>query len=178
VRVRETSLVEMALLQQEVDPSAFGGIMSDFPHRDLDVYKLAMHAVTLVVAITNAIPARDSWLAKQLRRGVGSIVLNLGEGCGEHSPLEKARIIRIARRSAYETADGVRLVPQYARANAVAIDEADAVLGRVSAMLTKLALRFEKEGVEKQIERRRISRARARDRARERPLKTSNDDGL
>jgi four helix bundle protein len=159
------------------DPLLFGGIMGDFPHRDLDVYKLAMHAVTLVVRITNAIPPRDSWLAKQLRRGVGSIVLNIGEGCGEHSPLEKARILRIARRSAYETADGVRLVPEYAKADVKFIDETDVVLGRVSAMLTKLALRFEKEGVEKQIEGRR-KRARARDRVRERPLKNGDRDGL
>jgi four helix bundle protein len=151
--------------------------MSDFPHRALDAYKLAMYAVELVVRITNAIPARDSWLAKQLRRGVGSVVLNLGEGCGEHSPFEKARIIRISRRSAYETADGVRLVPQFCKADLKLIDEADAVLGRVSAMLTKLALRFEKEGVEKQIERKTNS-ARARDRARERPLKNSDEDGL
>ena len=140
--------------------------MNDFPHRELDVYKLAMQAVALIVRITNAIPARDSWLAKQLRRAVGSIVLNLGEGCGEHSPLEKARIIRIARRSAYEAADEVRLVSQHAQVDIKLIDEADGVLSRVSAMLTKLALRFENEGIEKQMERK-TTRARAR--ARERP---------
>ena len=151
--------------------------MGDFPHRDLDVYNLAMEAVNLVVRITNGIPPRDSWLAKQLRRGVGSIVLNIGEGCGEHSPLEKARILRIARRSAYETADGVRLVPEYAKADVKLINETDVLLGRVSAMLTKLALRFEKEGIEKQIEGKR-NRARARDRVRERPLKNGDKDGL
>jgi four helix bundle protein len=168
VRVRETAHREIALPHSGVDRSVIGGIMSGFPHRQLDVYKLAMYAVTLVVRITNAIPSRDSWLAKQLRRAVGSMVLNIGEACGEHSPLEKARIIRIARRSAYETADGVRLVLQYAKVDESLIDEADAVLGRVCAMLTKLALRSEKIGIEQQIEGKR-SRARARDRARERP---------
>ena len=136
-----------------------------------------MHAVKLVVRITNAISPRESRLAKQLRRGVGSIVLNIGEGCGEHSRLEKARILHIARRSAYGTADGVRLVPEYAKADVKLIDETDVVLGRVSAMLTKLALRFEKEGVDKQIEVRR-NRARARDRVRERPLRNGDRDGL
>jgi hypothetical protein len=69
----------------------FGGIMGDFPHRELDVYRLAMRAVALVVRITNLIPPRDSWLAKQLRRSVGSMVLNNGEGCGIEAKRNRAR---------------------------------------------------------------------------------------
>jgi four helix bundle protein len=78
------------------------GSMAGFSHRDLDVYKRATHAIALIARITAMMPGRDGWLAKQVRRSGGSILLNLGEGCGEHSSLEKARIFRISRRSAFE----------------------------------------------------------------------------
>lgn len=125
--------------------------MSDFPHRDLDVWQRAMEAVAMIVRITNEIPARDGWLAKQIRRAAGSMVLNLGEACGEHSPLERARFLRISRRSAYETADGLQLVKVYSRPEAKLVEEADSALARVAAMLTKFALRCEADGMKKEI---------------------------
>ena len=127
--------------------------MESFPHRRLDVWQRSIEVVALVVRITNDIPARDSWLAKQIRRACGSIVLNLGEACGEHSPFERARFLRISRRSAYETADGLQLIRIYSRAEEKQIEEAEAALGRVAAMLTKFALRCEDEGMRNEIAR-------------------------
>ncbi len=124
--------------------------MGNFPHRELDVWRRSMEAVALIVTITNAIPPRDGWLAKQIRRACGSIVLNLGEACGEHSPLERARFLRIARRSAYETADGLQLVKVYTRQDVKLIEEADTTLGGVAAMLTKFALRCEEQALKKE----------------------------
>ncbi len=43
-------------------------------------------------------------LADQLRRAAASVTLNIAEGAGELRPCEKARIYRIARRSATECA--------------------------------------------------------------------------
>ncbi len=123
--------------------------MGNFPHRDLDVYKRSMRAISLIAQITSAIPGKDGWLAKQIRRSAGSIVLNLSEACGEHSPLEKARIFRISRRSAFETADGLQLVRVYSRPNENLIAEADTELFRITSMLTRLALKFEEEGIQK-----------------------------
>jgi four helix bundle protein len=127
--------------------------MSNFPHRDLDVWKMAMEAVVMIVKITDAIPAKDSWLAKQIRRAAGSMVLNLGEACGEHSPFEKARFLRISRRSAYETADGLQLVKVFSRPQERLVEEADNTLGRIAAMLTKFALRCEADGIKAEITR-------------------------
>ena len=121
--------------------------MPGFSHRDLDVYKRAAHAITLIARITGAIPGRDGWLAKQVRRSGGSILLNLGEGCGEHASLEKARIFRISRRSAFEAGDGLQLVKIYTRPNIDLIDEADAELVHVTSMLTKLAMHWEEDGI-------------------------------
>ena len=127
--------------------------MNSFPHRNMDVWKMAIEAVVMIVKITDAIPARDSWLAKQIRRAAGSMVLNLGEACGEHSPLEKARFLRISRRSAYETADGLQLVKVFTRPQEKQIDEADTALGRIAAMLTKFALRCEADGLKAEFAR-------------------------
>jgi four helix bundle protein len=127
--------------------------VSNFPHRDMDVWRRAINAVSMIVEITNAIPARDSWLAKQIRRAAGSIVLNLGEACGEHSPFERARFLRMSRRSAYETADGLQLVKIYSRPEEKLIEEADTELGRIAAMLTKFALRCEADGIKAEIAR-------------------------
>jgi four helix bundle protein len=127
--------------------------MSNFPHRDLDVWKHAMEAVVMIVEITDAIPAKDSWLAKQIRRAAGSIVLNLGEACGEHSPFERARFLRMSRRSGYEAADGLQLVKVFSRPQEKLIDEADSLLGRIAAMLTKFALRCEGDGIKAELAR-------------------------
>ncbi len=149
--------------------------MGGFPHRDLDVYKRASHAITLLARITGSIPSRDSWLARQIRRAGGSILLNLGEGCGEHSAFEKARFFRISRRSAFEVGDGLQLVKIYTKPNTHLVDETDAELVHVTAMLTKLAMRWEEEGIRKLAQkRRRKKRVRARARVRKRLLKAVN----
>lgn len=123
--------------------------MEGFPHRELDVYKRTIEAISLIARISGAIPARDGWLAKQIRRSAGSILLNLGEACGEYSPLEKARIFRISRRSAFETGDGLQLVRIYARPDIKLIEAADVELFRIASMLTKMSLRCEEEGIKK-----------------------------
>ena len=128
--------------------------MSGFAHRDLDVYKRASGAIALLARITAAIPSRDAWLAKQIRRAGGSILLNLGEGCGEHSPLEKARIFRISRRSAFEAGDGLQLTKIYTKPDTQLVNDADDELVRVSEMLTKLAKHWEEDGIRKLAQKR------------------------
>ena len=128
--------------------------MSGFSHRNLDVYKRASAAISWLARITAAIPNRDAWLANQIRRAGGSILLNLGEGCGENSSLEKARIFRISRRSAFEAGDGLQLTKIYTRPNIQLVDDADGELVRVSEMLTKLAIRWEEDGIRKLAQKR------------------------
>jgi four helix bundle protein len=128
--------------------------MPTFSHRDLDVYKRTLVAISLIARITSAIPSRDGWLAKQIRRAGGSVLLNLGEACGEHSSLEKARIFRISRRSAFEAGDGLQLVKIYTKPNIGLVEQADAELVHVAAMLTKLAMHWEEDGIRRLSEKR------------------------
>ena len=129
--------------------------MAGFSHRELDVYKRTAHAISLIARITSAIPSRDGWLAKQIRRSGGSILLNLGEACGEHSSLEKARIFRISRRSAFEAGDGLQLLKIYTKPNIDLVAEADIELVHVTSMLTRLAIRWEEDGIQKLSQKRR-----------------------
>ncbi len=49
------------------------------------------------------LPRGRSYVADQLRRAAASIALNVAERAGEFSPTDKARLYRIARRSATES---------------------------------------------------------------------------
>jgi four helix bundle protein len=128
--------------------------MGEFWHRKLDVYQRTIEAIRLVARISDAMPAKDEWLARQLRRSAGSVLLNLGEGCGEHSPLEKARILRISRRSAFESAEALQLTRLYGRPNNELVAEAEAAFLAIAEMLTKLSMRFEEQGIRKSTKRR------------------------
>jgi four helix bundle protein len=101
------------------------------------------------------VPSKDGWLAKQIRRTGGSILLNLGEGCGEHAWLEKARIFRISRPSAFEAGDGLQLLKIYTKPDFTLLDAADTELVHVASMLTKLSLHWEEDGIKKLSEKRR-----------------------
>ena len=72
-----------------------------------------------------------------------SIGLNIAEGAGEFSKLEKARFYRIARRSATEC---VAILNACVRAEFLPIEQAVTgrkLLYRVVAMLTRLILKLE-----------------------------------
>src|SRR5688572_8287241 len=77
--------------------------MERFSFRRLDVYKEAMQMVKEVSVLVRAIPLDHRDLVWQIRRAARSVLLNIAEGAGEYAPREKARIYRIARRSAWET---------------------------------------------------------------------------
>ena len=75
-----------------------------FSHERLEAYQLALDFVRRARAIASDLPRGHASLANQLRRAANSIALNIAEGAGESSAAEKARIYRIARRSALESA--------------------------------------------------------------------------
>ncbi len=77
--------------------------MERFPFRQLRVYQTALRMVKEVNRLARKIPRDHIDLVWQLRRAARSVLLNIAEGAGEFAPLEKARIYRIARRSAWET---------------------------------------------------------------------------
>ena len=78
--------------------------MERFGFRKLRVYQAAKEVVAEVNRLALRIPRDHMDLVWQMRRAARSIALNIAEGAGEFTPMEKARIYRIARRSAWETA--------------------------------------------------------------------------
>jgi four helix bundle protein len=78
--------------------------MATLDHEKLDVYKHALAFVVTADEIAGALPGKRGDLGDQLRRASTSIACNLAEGAGEFAPSEKARLYRIARRSAVECA--------------------------------------------------------------------------
>ena len=117
--------------------------MERFSFRRLDVYKEAMQMVKEVSVLVRAIPLDHRDLVWQIRRGARSVLLNIAEGAGEYAPREKARIYRIARRSALETvaALDIALEERFIDSNVLT-----PILGRLDhivAMLTKMGKKAE-----------------------------------
>src|SRR5688500_9891375 len=82
-------------------------------HERLDVYDLALEFLVLANGIIDGLPRGRSHLADQFTRASLSIVLNLAEGAGKHSKLDKRRYYVTARGSATESA--ALLVPLLAQ---------------------------------------------------------------
>jgi four helix bundle protein len=113
-----------------------------FQHKKLIVYAKAVEAVTLVAILTRLIPAADSWLALQIRRAAGSMLLNIAEGAGEFKKAEKARFYRMARRSALEVSAGLDLMHHLCGVKLSAIEPLNALLNEVAAILTTIVKRL------------------------------------
>jgi four helix bundle protein len=114
-----------------------------FEHEKLKVFWKAKDAVDEVLAISARSFAGMADQRNQAVRSARSILLNIAEAASEYPPKEKARLYRIARRSAGETAAnllGLPLAPrdvEHAR-------RAEALLGEVTAMLTTMIRNFER----------------------------------
>jgi four helix bundle protein len=117
-----------------------------FPHRKLEVYHVACEFYVMSWKLCDErIEYRDSFVRLQLLRAAQSIKLNISEAAIEYKPKEKARMYRLARRSACECAAILDDFPQ-----TIGVSEADLepyykLLTRISNMLTKLCRTMEAE---------------------------------
>src|SRR5687767_5413614 len=76
-----------------------------FPHRRLEVYHVACEFYVMCWRLCEQrVSYRDSFVRLQLLRAAQSIKLNISEAAIEYKPKEKARMYRLARRSACECA--------------------------------------------------------------------------
>ena len=113
--------------------------MGSFDHEKLQVYQLSIDFVVLGDIIVERLPKGRAYLADQLQRASTSVPLNIAEGAGEYSRLEKSRFYRMAKRSATECAaildvcDRLRLIEQSL------YEKGREILVHVVNMLTKLA---------------------------------------
>jgi len=117
--------------------------MGAFHHSRLDVYRLAVQFARGIDPILRRVPRWRAPVRDQLLRATCSILANIAEGAGEHSPRDKARFYRIARRSATECA---ALLDFLHVADVAAAEEAQAhqrLLARIAALLTTMARRLE-----------------------------------
>ena len=71
-------------------------------HEKLDVYQRSIEFLSLSVRVLNTIPRGNAIISEQLKRASLSIPLNIAEGCGKISLVDKRRFYVIARGSAME----------------------------------------------------------------------------
>ena len=81
-----------------------------FDHEPLDVFQVAADFADLADRIVDEYECGRADLLDQLRGASSSTCLNIAEGSGEFRPKEKARLYRIARRSATESAAVIELL--------------------------------------------------------------------
>ncbi|MEX2281478.1 MAG: four helix bundle protein [Gemmatimonadota bacterium] len=119
--------------------------MERFSFRRLNVYREAMLMVKEVGQVVRAIPSDHRDLVWQIRRAARSVLLNIAEGAGEFAPREKARIHRIARRSAWETVAALDLAleERFLRASDLkgVLDRLHAIIGMLTTMGKKAEAR-------------------------------------
>ena len=112
--------------------------MNQFDHEKLDVYQIAIDWVSLAQDIDDGLPRGKGKLADQLQRAASSIVLNIAEGAGEFSGAEKARIYRIAKRSATECAAVLDVAKRRSSITQEHYVQGRSLLFRIVGMLVKL----------------------------------------
>lgn len=79
--------------------------MQDAPrlhHEDLDSYQAAISFLALAAKLLDQFPRGYGSMADQLKRASLSVPLNLAEGYGKRTQVDRARFYDIARGSAHE----------------------------------------------------------------------------
>jgi four helix bundle protein len=112
-------------------------------HQRLDAYRLSLEFLVDARAHTQRLPPGHADLANQLLRAATSIPLNIAEGAGEFSSRDKARFYRMARRSATECAAILDVFVHLSLLPAESVQPAMERLGRIVAMLVRIARHHE-----------------------------------
>jgi four helix bundle protein len=138
-RARRGQLPAQSTVAQATSKSGdrWGGMQLD--HERLDVYDLALEFLVLANGIIEGLPRGRSHLADQFTRASLSIVLNLAEGAGKHSKLDKRRYYVTARGSATESAALVDVCFRLKLLDDIGHKTTKGMLVRIVSMLIKLA---------------------------------------
>jgi len=108
-------------------------------HEKLDVYQLALDFVVQADAVIEALPRGKRHITDQLARASLSIVLNLAEGTGKHTRLDKRRYYLMARGSATESAALLDVCLRLGLLDKVGYEATKSVIVRIVSMLFRLA---------------------------------------
>ncbi len=121
-------------------PPADSAPFTRFPHHSLDAYGIALEALARADALAKRLPRGYGPRCDQLRRSSQSAFLQLAEGVAR-SGADRAQRLRGARAEACEAAACVEAIGRLGLAHASEIEPLLSLLGRLAAMLTKLAAR-------------------------------------
>ena len=109
-----------------------------FAHHKLDAYEVAKQALVAGDALIRQLPRGNAALADQLRRAQLSALLNIAEAASRGGADRLARF-RCARGEASEAAAALDAVLALGLASSAEVARVVALLGRLYAMLTRLA---------------------------------------
>ena len=112
-----------------------------FSHEKLDVYRFSTEWLAFSSKIIKSLPRGNADLANQLRRATLSVPLNIAEGAGKTSLLDKKRFYGIARGSALECAAIMDALDILALVKPEDITKSKEILYRIVAMLSKLSIK-------------------------------------
>ena len=110
-----------------------------FDYERWDVYQVALELIVIVKDVVEKFPRGNASVADQLQRAAISVPLNIAEGAGEHSPDEKARFYRMAKRSATECASIFDVCKRLQLIDEDLRSRGRELLLRLAAMLTKMS---------------------------------------
>ena len=108
-------------------------------HEGLDVYQLALDFLVVANATIEGLPRGRSHLTDQFTRASLSIVLNIAEGAGKLSKLEKRRYYMTARGSATESAALLDVCARRELLGEIEHKTGKELVVRIVSMLVKLA---------------------------------------
>jgi hypothetical protein len=111
-----------------------------FDHERLDVFAVARTALEQGEAIARKLPPYRGHLAEQLSRALLDAYLGVVETAAQTGP-PRVAAARAARASAARAAASIELIEQFELATTDEVESTRELLGRLSAMLTRLSQR-------------------------------------
>lgn len=112
-----------------------------FTHEKFDAYKFAIEFSRLALQLTDELSIGHSTIRDQLKRAALSIPLNIAEGTGKNSLVDRKRFYAIARGSAMERAaicDIIRLIDEgYAPSTELGKQKLKSIVGILSVVCSR-----------------------------------------
>jgi four helix bundle protein len=107
-------------------------------HEKLEVYRMAVEFIASADELVERLPLGRGYLADQLHRAALSVVLNIAEGAGKTSPVDKSGFYARARGSATECAAVLDVCLKLRLLDEESVRKNKSTLERIVQMLSKL----------------------------------------
>ena len=104
-------------------------------HEQTNIYKKARELNQLVAGQIERFPRGMGWLADQLKRASGSVMMNFAEGCGKNTTRDRSRYFKDARGSAGEVAAGLDCAIDYGLVDTTTYDRGKKLCDELGGMI-------------------------------------------